>query len=170
MMAEYTTIPLWAEKDTRGMYLFGSRSMTTRDTYVSIRKDKFDLDKIKSKIKPSTDYDMAAPYSKKLASTLESNGWQSIPVEGLYHPCSLMKGLFIKSMNGETVQILLRENHELFIKAWDSIEPSFWYEYIWKRSPEFAFSKVSKKYQKKVITDIIMQIYDTVNNQYGYVK
>ena len=169
-MTDITSIPPWAEKDTRGMYLFGSRSMAVREQYVSVKDNSFDLDKISSKITDSTDYDMAAPYSKMLEEMLVSNGWNQIPVEGLYHPCALMKGLFIKSNGGQTVQILLRDNHELFVKAWESIEPEFWYYYIWKRSPEFQFSKFAKKEQKKIITEIIMQVYNTVNVQYGFKK
>jgi hypothetical protein len=168
---DITTPPKWAEKHVKNLYLFGSRSMAVRDDYVTVKTSDFDVkSSIASLITRKTDFDYAAPNSYKLRDDLIDDGWKEVEVDGLYHPCALLKGLFLKEQDGQTVQILLRSNHELFMAAWDSISPEFWYRYIWKSSPEFVFSYLDKKHQKKYITDIIGQIYDNVNRQYQWIK
>ena len=167
---ELITPPDWAKEDVEWMYMFGSRSMALRKGYKDVLGNVFDTDKIRKNLTKETDYDYAAPYSKRLADKLEDNGWIGVKVDELYHPCKLMKSLYVKKLGADSVQIILRSNHELFTKTWDSIDPGFWYHYIWKSSPDFVFKKLHKKEQKKAITEIIDQMYNTINRQYGYVK
>jgi hypothetical protein len=164
-----TTPPSWAKDDVSGMYLFGSRSMAVRDGYKRVDDTEFDVRyKIASHINSETDFDYAAPNCYKLRERLVTNGWQEVEVAGLYHPCSLMKGLFVKQKNGQSVQILMRSNHVMFMTAWESIDPKFWYQYLWKSSPDFEFKRLATKEQKKRITDIISQYYSSVNRVYQW--
>ena len=167
--SELRTPPSWAKKDVEWMYLFGSHSMALRKGYKDVAGNQFDTDKIRKNLTAKTDYDYAAPYSKALADRLCERGWKPIDTDDLYHPCKLMRGLFVKQQDGQSVQILLRSNHELFTKMWDSLDPGFWYHYIWKSSPDFAFQKFKRKEQKKMITEILDQVYNTVNRQYRYI-
>lgn len=168
---ELSTPPDWASADVHGMYLFGSRSMALRKGYKDVNGEEFDTDKIRKHLTEYTDYDYAAQYSRKLADRLEANGWKFIDTDGLYHPCKLMKALYVKKdEKGRNVQILLRKNHVLFQTVWDNLDPGFWYHYIWKSSPDFVFRKFKKKTQKKMITEIIDQLYTVYNRQYGFHK
>ena len=168
---EITTPPMWAADDVKCMYLFGSRSMAVRTGYKDVLGNEFDTDLIRSRLNSNTDFDYAAPYSKELVDKLVNNGWLHIDAfAGVYHPCKLLKSILVKEQHGQSVQILLRSNHELFTKMWDSLDPGFWYHYIWKSSPEFAFKQFPKKDQKKYITEILDQIYNTINREYGYTK
>lgn len=37
-----------------------------------------------------------------------------------------------------------------------------------KSSPDFMFKKFHKKEQKKIITEILDQLYNNINREYGY--
>ena len=170
--SELRTPPPWAKKDVEWMYLFGSRSMALRKGYKDVLGEEFDTDLIRERLTEKTDFDFAAPYSEELVKKLTGNGWLHIGIDGggVYHPCKLLKAILMKEQDGQSVQILLRSNHELFTKMWDSLDPGFWYHYIWKSSPEFAFKNFEKKYQKKMITEILDQSYNVINRQYGFYK
>lgn len=170
--SELRTPPAWAKKDVEWMYLFGSRSMALRKGYKDVLGVEFNTDMIRSCLTAKTDFDFAAPYSKELVDSLVSRGWTHIGVDGArgYHPCKLLKSILLKEQHGQSVQILLRSNHELFTKMWDSLDPGFWHYYIWKSSPDFVFKKFEKKEQKKMITEILDQSYNAINRQYGYIK
>lgn len=168
--SELRTPPSWAKKDVEWMYLFGSRSMALRKGYKDVLGNEFDTDLIRSRLTAKTDFDFAAPYSKQLVEKLIGNGWLHVGIDGggVYHPCKLLKAILMKEQDGQSVQILLRSNHELFTKMWDSVDPGFWYHYIWKSSPEFAFKKFEKSTQKKMITEILDQSYNAINRQYRF--
>lgn len=165
------TPPEWAKDTVKGMYLFGSRSMAVRDDFVRVNKSDFDVKtEIASRIKETTDFDYAAPNSYPLRDRLVADGWREVDIESMYEPCHLMKGLYIKEQDKQTVQIIMRSNHVMFQKAWDSIDPEFWYRYIWKSSPKFAFSHMSTKDAKAEIKNIINQAYNNANLIYGWGK
>lgn len=166
---DITTPPDWAKKDVKGMYLFGSRSMAVRKPKKDAAGNLFDINKIKSRITEDTDYDFACQYSTDIEAKLVSNGWTKCDVEELYHPCKILKALYVKTgSDGKNVQILLRSNQILFEKAWDSIDPAFWYKFIWKSSPDFKFKKLKRKDQKEIISSIVDQLYATVNMEYQF--
>jgi hypothetical protein len=165
-----TTPPDWAKDTVRGMYLFGSRSMAVRDGYKRVRDVDFDVRvNIANLIGKHTDYDYAAPDSSRLRDKLIKDDWQEYDTSLLYSPCPLLKGLFIKAKNGQAVQVLLRSNHAMFEEAWESIDPAFWYRYMWKSSPDFMFKHLDIKDAKSVINDMVQQAYNNANRQYGWV-
>lgn len=164
-----TEPPTWAKDDVKGMYLFGSRSMAVRDEYKRFSGEDFDVKTlIADRITQKTDYDYAAQHSYVLRDRLEERGWTEVNVTSLYAPDPMLKSLYIKTDGETSVQILLRKNHVLFETAWESIDPAFWYRFIWKSSPDFVFKGLDKPVYKDRINAIIQQIYNDVNRIYKW--
>ena len=162
-LSEIKTPPVWAKREVEYMFLFGSREMSLRSS-----SKNFDTSEIRDLITESTDYDYAAQYSKKLCDRLNRSGWSKIPDEKLYHKCRLLESIWQKKKNDQTVQIMLRNNHDLFVRAWNSIDPEFYYRYIWKSSPEFTWRESELYEQRKHIGQMMEQIYKIIHSEYMY--
>mgnify|MGYP006875406005 CR=1 FL=1 len=63
---------------------------------------------------------------------------------------------------------MLRNNHDLFVRAWNSIDPEFYYRYIWKSSPEFTWRESELYEQRKHIGQMMEQIYKIIHSEYMY--
>lgn len=164
-------LPTWIEEDMKPIdgYLFGSRSMVGRK---SANKD-FDARKmIGSKISKDTDYDIAAPSCMEVEKYLKQKGYIRVDPEAMYAKDKYFQTLYTKvGMDGNTAQVILRSNHEMFKKVWDSIDPEFYYENLWKRSPSMDRNKAvldPPVKRKEKIMLVMNQLYKTAEKMYGY--
>lgn len=163
------TIPTWLENDIKpiGGYLFGSRSMVDRK---SANPDFNAKTMIGPNIAYDTDYDIAAPFEESVEKYLTDRGYTCVDASNMYAKDKYFKTLYTKKgHDNKNAQIILRSNHELFKKVWNTIDPEFYYENIWKRSPEFM-----KKYRhldhvktKEKIMLVMNQLYNTAEKFYG---
>lgn len=162
-------LPIWLENDVKPIdgYLFGSRSMVDRK---SMNKDFDAKVKIGSKISHDTDYDIAAPSDMMIEKYLEQRNYQKVDPEGMYAKDKYFETLYTKKgHDGTNVQIILRTNHELFKRVWDSIDPWFYYENLWKRSPSVLkkTGHMDNIQRKENIMLVMNQLYKTAEKIYG---
>jgi len=122
--------------------LFGSRSMASRPKTYSFDPQLM----IGMRIDKTTDWDFSVPYSKKTSKALEALGYNKIEKEDLSYRDDLTEVIFTKKLfsddphdvfNYEDINIVMRNDHETFVKTWNNITPEFYHNYIWKRSPRY---------------------------------
>jgi hypothetical protein len=147
---------------------FGSRSMASRPAH-----DGFDpAFMIGSQITDETDWDFSAPYSEKNHEVLIGAGYVYFPPEHLSYKDDLTTGVYFKSYphkfdmkNFEifsgipTANVVLRNDFYLFRQVWNSMDPKFYYDHIWKRSPTYDHLNLS--FTKTTIRDIMNQLFRT---------
>lgn len=148
--------------------LFGSRSMAKRAAVEGFDPQVM----IGSRIDDSTDWDFSAPYNEANHEALIEAGFIYWPPEGLSYKDDLTTGVYIKTyphkfdMNNPeifsgtpTANVVLRNDFYIFRQVWDSIDPRFYHDYIWKRSPSYDNQKMSLT--KSRIRDILNQMFKT---------
>ena len=147
---------------------FGSRSIAARpavegfDPYVMIGSQIFD----------ETDWDFSAPYSEKNQDALAAAGFAYWPPRALSYKDDLTMGVYIKTYIQEfdtknpmiytaapVVNVVLRNDFYLFRQVWESMDPKFYHDYIWKRSPNYVYQEMSLT--KGKIRDIMNQLFRT---------
>jgi hypothetical protein len=170
-MNDFETVPAHMLHDldfTKTYMLFGSRSMAARPAF-----EGFDPSfVIGAQITDETDYDFSAPYSEQNHNILINSGFAYWPPEQLGYKDDLTTGVYVKCYphkfdmkNPEifsgipTVNVVLRTDYHLFRQTWNSIDPEFYYKYIWKRSPTYDFEEMSLT--KTKIRDIMNQLFRT---------
>lgn len=182
MTYELATIPPdWARKvvyDWKA-FPFGSRSMAARkDEYAN----KIDLLLNRGKV---TDWDYSLPYTEEILKSFERSGFEwkvnphyrhkiapkpntgkvpsslfvsQAPGEILYAD-SLCVGVLQKKKGGEKVDVVLHSDEQLFRRVWNNISTEFYYNFIWKSSPDFAFAKLDAHDRPKAVNRIMNQLY-----------
>lgn len=148
--------------------MFGSRSMASRPA-----KEGFDPSvMIGAQITDSTDWDFSAPYTLENHTILLASGYIHWPAEQLGYRDELTEGVYIKTYphkfdvsnpvayNGvPTANVVLRNDHALFCQVWNSIDPEFYYNHIWKRSPTYDY--LNMPFTKETIRNIMDQLFRT---------
>jgi hypothetical protein len=128
---------------------------------------------IGSQITDETDWDFSAPYSEKNHNTLIESGFMYWPPEDLSYKDSLTTGVYIKQYMHKfdkdnpkifktvppVANVVLRNDFHLFCRVWNSIDPQFYYNHIWKRSPNYEFQELGLT--KNKIRDIMNQLFRT---------
>jgi hypothetical protein len=151
--------------------LFGSRSIASRPAV-----EGFDpAIMIGSQITDETDWDFSAPYSEKNHNTLIESGFMYWPPEDLSYKDSLTTGVYIKKyihkfdMKNPTIyssapvaNVVLRNDHAIFCQAWNSVDPKFYHDFLWKRSPNYEFQELGLT--KNKIRDIMNQLFKTTRH------
>lgn len=105
-------------------------------------------------ISPTTDYDYYATWSSAIASYLMQNGFQET-----YFTCH--SGNSPQGYEADTeveeifyhdnVQVVLRKDASLYYDIFESIDPEFYVEYLWKSGPQAP--------NRPQITDIFNALY-----------
>ena len=148
--------------------LFGSRSIASRPA-----KESFDpAIMIGAQINDSTDWDFSAPYTQENHDILVNAGYMHWPGDQLGYKDELTEGVYIKTYPHKfdlsnpviydgvpTANVVLRNDYPLFCQVWNSIDPEFYYKYIWKRSPTYDDQDLSLT--KGTIRDIMDQLFRT---------
>lgn len=148
--------------------LFGSRSMTSRPAV-----EEFDpVTMIGSQITDETDWDFSAPYSEKNHEALIQAGFTHYPPECLSYKDDLTTGVYIKEYSPKfdmnnlvayshapVANVVLRNDYYVFCQTWDSVDPCFYYKYLWKRSPNYDGEELGDV--KNKIRDIMNQLFRT---------
>jgi len=122
-------------------YLFGSRYMSQYWPWGHKAKD--------------SDWDFAFPYrgseyeETRLAERL---GWE--PKDILKYMDDMSFAVYEKEVVGYKVQMCSKINMSIFVKAWEKIDPEFFWTYLHKSSPT-AFTKEAQR-------DFFNQIYKAV--------
>lgn len=151
--------------------LFGSRSMASRPAV-----EEFDpAFMIGSQITDETDWDFSAPYSEKNHSALIESGFVYWPPEDLSYKDSLTTGVYIKQYmhkfdvknpviysSAPVANVVLRNDFYIFRQVWDSIDPKFYYDHIWKRSP--TYDHLNMSLTKEKIRDTMNQLFKTARH------
>jgi hypothetical protein len=151
-------------------FLFGSRSMAARSATESFDPSAA----IGSRITEGTDWDFSAPWSQANHDALITNGFAHWPSDQLSYRDDLTVSVYIKSYShkfdiknlilqelGEipTANVVLRNDFPLFVRTWNSIDPQFYHDYLWKRSPRFDYQDLSLT--KSMIRDTMNQLFRT---------
>jgi hypothetical protein len=145
---------------------FGSRSIAARPA-----QDGFDpAIMIGSQIDDSTDWDFSAPYTQENHDALVNAGYMHWPAEQLGYRDELTEGVYIKTYpypfdmsnpiiysGVPTANVVLRNDFHLFRQVWESIDPKFYHNYIWKRSSRYNLQELSTT--KETIRDILNQLF-----------
>lgn len=170
-MNNFETVPTQMLHDVDQLQtymLFGSRSMAGRPAV-----EDFDPAlAIGSQITDETDYDFSAPYSEQNHDILISSGFAHWAPEQLGYKDELTTGVYIKCYPHKfdmknpdifsgipTVNVVLRNDYHLFQQIWNSIDPKFYYTYLWKRSSTYDLEDMSLT--KTTICDIMNQLFMT---------
>lgn len=91
-----------------------------------------------------SDYDFAVQDSAKTYHELNKLGWQK--KDELSYQDAQTAHIFEGSLDGERVQISLRQDLDKFKEAWGSIDPTFYWKFLNKRSPTFIGREGVKTY------------------------
>lgn len=148
--------------------LFGSRSMASRRAV-----EGFDpAIMIGSQITDETDWDFSAPYSEENHAALIEAGFTYWPPDDLSYKDSLTTGVYIKIYMHEfdmdnpviystppVANVVLRNDFYIFRQVWNSVDPKFYYDHIWKRSP--TYDHLNLGFTKESIRDIMNQLFRT---------
>ena len=170
-MNEFCNVPQTMADDISKLgcaMLFGSRSMTSRPA-----AEGFDpAVMIGSQVTDETDWDFSAPYNEANHEALIEAGFAYWPPEDLSYKDELTTGVYIKvyphkfGMNNPeifcgtpTANVVLRNDYPLFCQVWNSMDPKFYHDYIWKRSPNYDEQELSLT--KEAIRDIMNQLFRT---------
>jgi len=180
-----TIPPDWARKvvyDWKA-FPFGSRSMAARkDEYAN----KIDLLLNRDKI---TDWDYSLPYNEEILKSFERSGFewkvnphfkymigsgpktgkapssilsvsniQQMPKE-IHYADSICVGVLQKEKGGEKVDVVLHSDEQLFRRVWNKIGTEFYYNFIWKSSPDFAFKNLPDRERPAAVNRIMNQLY-----------
>ena len=151
--------------------LFGSRSMASRPA-----KENFDpAVMIGAQINGNTDWDFSAPYTQENHDILLNSGYIHWPAEQLGYRDELTEGVYIKTYPHEfdssnpviydgvpIANVVLRNDHALFCQVWNSIDPEFYYDHIWKRSP--TYDHLNMSFTKETIRNIMDQLFRTARH------
>jgi hypothetical protein len=148
--------------------LFGSRSMASRRAVEGFDPQVM----IGSQITDDTDWDFSASYNEANHDALIEAGFTYWPPEDLSYKDDLTTGVYIKTyphkfdMNNPeifsgtpTANVVLRNDFYLFRQVWDSMDPKFYHDYVWKRSPNYEFQELGSTKEK--IRDIMNQLFRT---------
>jgi hypothetical protein len=150
---------------------FGSRSMASRPAV-----EGFDpAIMIGSQITGETDWDFSARYTESNHAALIKAGFVYWPPEDLSYKDSLTTGVYIKTymhkfdMKNPVIyssvpvaNVVLRNDYPLFCQVWNSIDPQFYHDYVWKRSPNYDSQELSLT--KGKIRDIMNQLFKTAKH------
>lgn len=120
--------------------------------------------KILPLIKETTDYDYTAEHSVTLDLALKKEGFitpfaDQKQSQHAYYTDPTFHTLYTKTVWKETVQIITRTNAVRFVAIWESLDPEFWYHYIWKSSPEFVVPQLDMEQRKSMIKPIMAQLH-----------
>jgi hypothetical protein len=149
--------------------LFGSRSMASRPAVEGFDPRVM----IGSQITDDTDWDFSAPYSEKNHDALAAAGFAYWPPGILSYKDDLTTGVYIKQYTHKfdvntpirtppVVNVILRNDHAIFCQAWNSVDPKFYHDFLWKRSPNYMFQELSLT--KETIRDIMNQLFKTTRH------
>jgi hypothetical protein len=147
----------------------GSRSMAQRPD----KEDFSPAAMIGSKITETTDWDFATPDNENSHKVLLEAGFTYFAPETLDYRDDLTTGIYQKTYRTKfdmlnplswldespVVQVSLRSDYHLFCQVWNSIDPEFYYKFIWKRGPNNMFQELSLT--KESIRDILNQLFRT---------
>ena len=110
-----TTLDLILNSDYE-FYLGGSRWMNDVDPeLVPINKD--------------TDYDFYVTYTSKIESWLYQNGFNETKSHSGYYDDEA-----VNILEKDNVQVVLRKDAELYRMCFETIDPEFYANYLWKKS------------------------------------
>jgi hypothetical protein len=126
--AGYMKFLVWESIDCvpsmHDLYLYGSLSKGGIKGYSILDES----------IGENTDYDFAVQHSAQLQSELcLSTFWKE--KQELNYQDSMTERVYEAVFEGEKVQLSLRKDLHIFKTVWESIEPTFYWKYLNKRSP-----------------------------------
>ena len=161
--------PIFSDLDLLDVFsLSGSRSMAQRPDQESFSP----VIMIGSQITEDTDWDFAAPHNESNHNALLSVGFTYFAPETLDYRDDLTVGIYEKTYHPKfdmsnplaytsppRAQVSLRSDYALFKQVWDSIDPQFYYNHLWKRSPNYDLCERSEV--KNTIRDILNQLFRT---------
>lgn len=133
--------------------LIGSREMASRVS------DFFNINKINSIINDYTDYDYVVEDSEANHKYLEKIfGTNCLSyTNNPYEPDLLTTGIYIGQSVTQEVQFIVKKYSKGFIELWDTIDPEFYYNYIWKQGPNIDTRDNNYREKiKKVINQLII--------------
>ena len=143
------------------VFLYGSRSMLLREK----------LDKMSVNINRGMtglgdrDYDFIMQDTGTIRAELAKRKFKELDINNLYAPASQLASLYIRNIpiggNDAQVQVMLMKDFYLCRRAWMSIDPPYWYKYLWKSSPQFVMKHLDKKGKREYLTDQFEQIWRT---------
>jgi hypothetical protein len=117
------------------LHLGGSRCMAilAEEVYGNSRwMSPFTGHEIGIDIKLTTDYDYYATFTLQLEAYLYSEGF--VPSNSNDYLDDEAVIIFIHECN---IQVVLRKNATFYQEVFESIDPNFYYYYLWKSSPHF---------------------------------
>jgi hypothetical protein len=120
---------------------------------------------IGERITQDTDWDFNAPANAENHHALLAAGYTHFNRDQLVYVDALCQGIYVKNivsanaLDITSVQVVLRSDYWLFRETWYSIDPQFYYNYIWKRSP--CYRGYSNSEVKERIRDIMNQLFTT---------
>jgi hypothetical protein len=139
--------------------LFGSRSMARKAP-----TDTFDpAIIIGTQITHTTDWDFSAPANPDNHKALIAAGYAFCSREQLSYADDLTHSVYSKQYSeGRLVHVVLRYDYALFRQVWYSIDPQFYFNYLWKRSPNYDDYEIADK--KQVICTVMNQLFSTARS------
>lgn len=173
-MNKFEKIPMEIYHDLEPLnhyMMFGSRSMASRP----VKKDFDPAAMIGARIDDATDWDFSAPYTQENHDILVNAGYIYWGAEQLGYRDELTEGVYIKTYphkfdisnpviyNGVPIaNVVLRNDYPLFRQVWASIDPEFYYDHIWKRSP--TYDHLNMSFTKETIRNIMDQLFRTARH------
>jgi hypothetical protein len=152
-------------------YLFGSRSMIGRKS----KNLEFDpAVKIASMIDDTTDWDISMQFSDENHERLLKQGFTCHQKENLVYRDDLTVNIYSKEYvkkkdfpdlslveldMSTRCHVVLRSDFYLFRAVWESIDPEFYYNFLWKRS--LVLNSKKKHLVKDDICKMLNQLYAT---------
>lgn len=96
----------------------------------------------------NSDYDYAVQDSVKVAGELRALGWEE--KQNLAYQDSMTVKVFEGRLDGERVQVSLRNNLPLFKEVWSSVPCEFYWRFLNKRAPMFIGGEGVKTYLDQI--------------------
>lgn len=152
-------------------YQFGSRSILQKALFTA---DFESYDLLRSRINFTTDWDYAFQDSVEIRQKLQELGF--VLYDNLYYKDDLTSCVFYKTYQPDfdpqnlklydmatmpVANVVMKTDLDLFKKTWNTVDPKFYINHIWKRSDRYV--GMEKKDVKETIRDILNQMFKTAN-------
>ena len=132
-------------------------------------------------VSKETDYDFSTSYSPETEQRLKDIGFTLVGTDygqdsRIAETFYSLVAVYEKKRAGETVQILLHRNENLFRSVWGRINPRFWAQTIWKSNPQRLRDSTDHEQVKKqirqqatvILNEMMIQEYIAVTGELPY--
>lgn len=110
-----------------------------------------------------TDWDFAAPNDIDTMAALEAQGFKKTKHSYFDNQTAVVYSKLQFDVNTFTnIQVALKKDFDLFVKVWDSITPSFFEKYIWKKSSTYKNWGINVT--RDHIREIMNQLFEVAKN------